>query len=331
MTEPPLALLRLLADGEFHSGEALARTLGVSRATVWNAVRALETEDLELHKVPGRGYRLAEPLTLLDTHVVERSVGACASRLTIEVADVVDSTNSVLLAKAAAGALSGSVVAAERQVSGRGRMGRAWQAGLGRSLTFSMLRRFNRGAAELGGLSLAVGIAVVRAMHALGAVETALKWPNDVLWRDRKVAGILIEMQGDALGPSAVVIGVGVNIRLSETMRARIDQAAADLELACARELDRNLVLGLLLAHLVEVLDAFDRHGFAPLRGEWQRHDAYRGQAITVTLPTGRTEHGSSAGVAEDGALLFETGGFVRALHSAEISVRARARERSGA
>ena len=325
MTDISLPLLRLLSDGAFHSGEALARALGVSRGTVWNAVRGLEAADLELHKVHGRGYRLAQSLSLLDAREIERCAGPAAERLRIDVLDTVDSTNTLMMARANAGGRSGDVIAAECQHSGRGRMGRSWQAGLGRSLTFSMLWRFQRGAAELAGLSLAVGIAVLHALDALGAREIALKWPNDVLWRDRKLAGMLIEMHGDALGPSAVVIGIGLNVRLSETLRSRIDQPCADLESACGRELDRNAVLGALLSHLVSVLDQFEASGFAPLRDEWERHHAYQGRSVAVLLPMGRSEHGVCRGVANDGALLFETSAGVRSLHSGEISVRTNA------
>jgi len=289
MTGVSLPLLRLLSDGEFHSGEALARTLGVSRATVWNAVRALEAADLELHKVHGRGYRLSQALSLLDSREILRAAGAAAARVRVEVVDTVDSTNTLMVARASAGAPKGEVVVAECQLRGRGRMGRAWQAGLGRSLTFSLLWRFDRGAAELAGLSLAVGIGVVRALNAIGAREIALKWPNDVLWKDRKLAGMLIEMHGDALGPSAVVIGVGLNVRLSTTLRSRIDQPCADLESACGRELDRNAVLGTLVSQLVGVLDGFQAGGFASMREEWERHHAYQGRTVTVTLPTIRS------------------------------------------
>jgi BirA family biotin operon repressor/biotin-[acetyl-CoA-carboxylase] ligase len=325
MTELCLALLRLLRDGEFHSGEALARALGVSRGTVWNAVRALEASDLELHKVHGRGYRLAQPLSLLDAREVERCAGPGVARLAIEIVDAVGSTNSVMMARAAAGASSGSVIAAESQSGGRGRMGRAWQAGLGRSLTFSLLWRFGKGAAELAGLSLAAGVGVLRALNALGAREVGLKWPNDVVWRDRKIAGILIEMHGDALGPSAVVVGIGLNIRLSQPMRDRIDQPACDLETVCGQRLDRNAVLGLLLAHLGAVLEQFESDGFASLRREWEGYHAHQGRPIVVKLPNGRSESGTARGIAEDGALIFESGGTTRALHSGEISVRAAA------
>lgn len=323
MNDLSFKLARLLADGSFHSGAVLAREFGVSRGTIWNAVRALERADLEVYKVRGRGYKLPIPVSLLDVRKVERRAQACASRLAIEVIETAGSTNTLLMERARAGTRSGTVVAAEWQHDGRGRMGRPWHSGLGRALTFSILWRFAQGAGAMGGLSLAVGVALVRAIRALGAGDTVLRWPNDVLWQGRKLAGILIEMQGDALGPSAVVIGIGINVRLSGAMLARIDQPAADLETACGRTLDRSDVLGTLLDALVGVLDGFSDGGFAPLRGEWERYHGSQGQPVTVTFTAGKTEQGEALGAANDGALLFKTGDLVRALHSGEVSVRA--------
>jgi BirA family biotin operon repressor/biotin-[acetyl-CoA-carboxylase] ligase len=333
-------LLRLIADGEFHSGAALARELGVSRGTIWNAVRAIEAADLGVYKVPGRGYKLAETVSLLDPARIAAAAGNASARLNVEVLDVVDSTNTLLMGRAQHGAPSGAVLAAEWQHGGRGRMGRAWQSGVGRALTFSLLWRFAQGAGALAGLSLAAGVGVIRALHAAGLAEVQLKWPNDILWRGCKLGGLLIEMHGDALGPSAVVIGIGMNVRLSDAMRSRIDQPAADLESALNRALDRSDVLGKTLAALVGVLDDFAARGFPPLREEWERHHAYQDARISVKLPGGTTEEGVARGVGEDGALLFQCGKAVRRLHSGEVSVRSaeraaapavRNRTRSGA
>ncbi len=315
-------VLGLLADGEFHSGEALARRLAVSRASVWNAVRALETMQLEVYKVHGRGYRLAQPVSLLDRMRIEQHLGTNAGRFTLDIRDAVDSTNTLLLECAARGASSGTVLAAEWQGGGRGRLGRPWHAGLGGALTFSLLWRFAQGATALSGLSLAVGVALARALEDGGARGVALKWPNDVLWRNGKLAGILTELQGDALGPTAAVIGVGLNVRLSDATRARIGQAAADLETACGTAPDRNALLACLLVELARVLDAFARQGFAPLRAEWQRLHAHQGRRVTLLLPGGAHQRGRACGVAEDGAFLLETQAGVKRYHSGEISLR---------
>jgi len=316
------SVLRHLADGEFHSGEALARSLDVSRASVWNAIRDLEAMRLEVYKVHGRGYRLPYPVTLLDRAAVERHLGTNAGRFTLDIRDTVDSTNTWLLERAAAGAPGGMVLAAEWQSGGRGRLGRAWHAGVGEALTFSLLWRCARGAGALSGLTLAVGVALARALESAGAGGVALKWPNDILWRGAKLAGVLTELQGDALGPTAVVIGVGINVRLSEATRARIGQVATDLETACGVAPDRNRLLAGVLIGLDRVLEAFGRAGFASLRDEWQRRHAQQGRRVTLTLPDGTRRSGRARGVAEDGALLLETRSGTQRFHSGEVSLR---------
>ncbi|HSC96268.1 MAG TPA: biotin--[acetyl-CoA-carboxylase] ligase [Burkholderiales bacterium] len=324
----PLAagVLARLADGGFHSGEALARSLESSRASVWNAVRELEATGIEIYKVHGRGYRLPYPVTLLDRAAIERHLAAHAGRFTIEVLNTVDSTNTAALQRAADGAPNGTVIAAEWQSGGRGRLGRTWHAGVGEALTFSLLWRSARGAGALSGLTLAVGVALARALGSAGAESVALKWPNDVLWRKGKLAGVLTELQGDALGPTAVVVGVGVNVRLSEATRVRIGQAAADLETACGTAPDRNRLLAGVLIELDRVLEAFDRDGFAAVREEWQRHHAQQDRRVTLTLADGKRRSGRARGVAEDGAFLLETPSGVQRFHSGEISLRSPAR-----
>jgi BirA family biotin operon repressor/biotin-[acetyl-CoA-carboxylase] ligase len=315
-------VLARLADGGFHSGEALARSLEVSRASVWNAVRDLEATGVEVYKVHGRGYRLPYPVSLLDRAAVERYLGGNAGRFGLDIRDAVDSTNSVLIERAANGAPGGTVLAAEWQSGGRGRLGRAWHAGVGEALTFSLLWRSARGAAALSGLTLAAGVAVARALESIGAKGVALKWPNDVLWQGGKLAGVLTELQGDALGPTAVVIGIGINVRLSDATRSRIGQAAADLEAACGSAPDRNRLLAGALSELGVVLDAFGRGGFAPLRPEWQRRHAHQDKRVTLTLPDGARRSGHARGVADDGALLLETASGTQRFLSGEISLR---------
>lgn len=318
-------VLRHLSNGEFHSGERLARTLAVSRASVWHAVREIESAGLDVYRVRGRGYRLAQSVSLLDARDVARHYGPGAARLSLEIVDSVDSTNAVLMRKAQAGAASATVIAAEAQLAGRGRQGRVWHSGLADSLTFSLLWRFTQGAGFLAGLSLAVGVALTRAFHKLGARGVGLKWPNDVLCEGRKLAGILIEMQGDALGPSVAVIGIGINVRLSQAVRCRIDQQAADLESAIGSALDRNAVLAGTLRELIDALDTFTNHGFRALKAEWERRHVLQGRPVTVVLPGAKRETGTARGVADDGALIVETAQGTRRYHSGDVTVRATA------
>jgi len=314
-------LLRLMADGEFHSGEELARRLRVSRSTVWKALQAVDGWGVTLFKVNGRGYRLVTQVDWLDGERVRQHMGEAAAGVRVEIVDMIDSTNTLLLHRALTGEPGGLAVAAEVQTQGRGRRGRVWHAGLGGGLTFSLLWRFERGVGALGGLSLAVSVALLRSLRELGADEIGLKWPNDLLWRHQKLAGILIELEGDAMGPSVAVIGIGLNVALPAEVRNRIDQAVCDLT-GMGVDVERSRLLGRILAHLVHVLGVFDVHGFAPLRLEWERAHALAGRELMVSLPDGSSETGVAASVCDDGALLLETPAGMRRLYSGEVSVR---------
>jgi BirA family biotin operon repressor/biotin-[acetyl-CoA-carboxylase] ligase len=326
MPTPPLSpltfrTLRLLAGGDFLSGEELARRLGVSRTTVWKALQGLDDWGVTLFRVHGRGYRLVTEIDWLDVQQINRHLGSHQETLQVHVVDSVDSTNRLLLAEAAAGAPSGLAVAAELQTRGRGRRGRGWHTGLGDALTFSLLWRFPQGTGELHGLSLAVSVALLRALRALGAPEVMVKWPNDVFWHQQKLAGVLVEVQGSVGGPTAAVIGIGLNVRLDETVRDRIDQPAADLRSAGV-PLHRNRILGRVLAHLADTLAGFAQHGFAPLKSEWESCHLLASQPVWVTLPSGEAVGGVVAGVDDDGALLVQTPSGLRRFHSGDVSLR---------
>jgi BirA family biotin operon repressor/biotin-[acetyl-CoA-carboxylase] ligase len=314
-------LLRLLGDGDFRSGEQLARTLGVSRTTVWKALQGLEEWGVTLFKVHGRGYRLVTPIDWLEARQINRHLGPHREALQVHIVDVVESTNSLLLAEAAAGAPSGLTVAAELQTHGRGRRGRGWHSGLGDALTFSLLWRFERSVGALHGLSLAVSVALVRALRAAGVAEAMVKWPNDVLWRQRKLAGALIEVQGGAAGPTAAVIGVGLNVRMDEAARGRIDQPVADLASAGV-PLHRNRILGQMLAELAAVLGAFEARGFAALKDEWESYHALAGEPVWIVQSGEEPLGGVVAGVGDDGMLLLQTASGLRRFQSGEVSLR---------
>lgn len=323
-------VLQHLAAGEFRSGEMLAEALGVSRGTIWHAVRELEQGGLQVYRVKGRGYRLDKPLSLIDTKAVMRQPGMAKLGLTLNLLSAVDSTNTIAVQRARTGAPGRSVIVAEWQTAGRGRHGRAWHGGIAGGLTFSMLWRFTQGAAELSGLSLAVGVGLMRAIRQLGMPDVALKWPNDLVWQSRKLAGILIEMHGDALGPTSAVIGIGINVRISDAMRRLIDQPVGDLETACGHVMDRSVLLATVLQQLVPMMETFERHGFAPFREEWERYHAWHNRRVTISLPDGRRERGVARGIDDAGALLVAQTCGIRRYHNGEVSLHLVARRGAG-
>lgn len=313
------ALLRRLADGEYHSGEVLGRQLGVTRTTVYNALHDVGNFGLTLYSVRGRGYRLARPLQWLDAEMIRAKLGPARDGLHIEILDHAPSSNALLLQH---GAPSGTVLAVEWQSAGRGRLGRTWHSALGDALTFSLLWRFESGLAALSGLSLAVGVGMMRALHELGVPGAGLKWPNDVLLNKGKLAGILLEAQGDMLGPSAVVIGIGLNLNVPEALRERIDQPVSDLSSLETPVPERNLVLAVSLKHLVAVLRTFAVHGFAPLRAEWESHHVHQNQPVKMLLTDGSQIAGTALGVTDDGALRLGTERGEQVFNAGEVSLR---------
>ncbi len=317
-----LHVLRALSNVEYRSGEALAHAFGVSRGTIHNALSGLEGLGVLVSRSRGLGYRLHDATCWLDGARIRDAAGDAAATIAVSVEASCESTNTVLLDRARAGAASGTVVAAELQTQGRGRRGRSWESALGAAITFSMLWRFERGVAALSGMSLAVGVAIVRALRGLGGQAVMLKWPNDIVLANGKLGGILIEVEGDALGPSTAVIGVGLNVRLSTALKSRIDQAAVDLVDAGIGTLDRNAILGVLLRELCGTLVAFERDGFAGFRPEWQSYHAHQDRPVALLRSDGVTETGIARGVYDDGALLLESGDTVRRCLAGDVSLR---------
>ena len=325
MSNLTFPILNLLADGQFHSGEVLAQRFKVSRATVWNAVKHAESLGVEVFSVRGRGYKLPQAIDLLNKNIILNAIGEQRAWFNLQILDEVASTNTYLMQQK--GIAHATCVAAHIQTKGKGRRGRSWISQLGASLTFSLIWRFSCGAAGLSGLSLAVGVALIRAFNSLGVNNVQLKWPNDVLVFDeikhgKKLAGILIELQGDLEGPSAAVIGVGINLNLPKSVLQSIDQPAIDLAHANAEKINQSKLLGTILKHLADVLSSFESRGFIGLQTEWLSHHAYQNKQVKMLLPNGTEQIGIVKNVADDGILLVETALGLQRFSAGEISLR---------
>ena len=315
-------LLNILADGEFHSGEVLAERLGVSRASVFNALASVAEYGVVLQRIRGRGYRLARPWQRLERDEVLRWLGEDAAQFDIGILPQTASSNTLLLQRAGPGGANGvpggSVLAVELQAAGRGRMGRVWHSGLGNTLTFSLLWRFDCGLNALSGLSLATGVAIMRALNRLDAQGVQLKWPNDILTGQGKLGGVLIEAQGDMLGPSAVVIGIGLNCFLPEHLAGRIDQPASALDEVCRDMPTRNQLLAAVLQELAGALRQFAQDGFAAFGDEWERYHIHQNQPIHLRMADGSVVSGIARGVSDSGELRLETAQGIRQFNSGE-------------
>jgi BirA family transcriptional regulator, biotin operon repressor / biotin---[acetyl-CoA-carboxylase] ligase len=313
------ALLRMLADGRFCPGRELAMAAGGSRRALVHQVREIEALGLKIHSVPGQGYRLSEPIDLLRRDELLERLSRLPWRFHLELLEACESTNSRLLSRTLEGAPTASVVACESQTAGRGRRGNEWLAPIGGSLAFSLLWRFQQGAAALSGLSLAVAVGAARALEALGVAGVAVKWPNDLLLNGRKLGGILIEMSAGVSGPSAAVIGVGLNVKLPASFMQRLP-AATDLR--DYPPISRTVLLAALLQGIASVLQVFSDAGFVVFRDEWQARHAWQGCRVALHLSDTRVAEGEALGVADDGALLLRSETGVQRFHSGELSLR---------
>jgi BirA family biotin operon repressor/biotin-[acetyl-CoA-carboxylase] ligase len=232
----------------------------------------------------------------------------------LECIAAIDSTNAELLRRGAAQP-DHAVLIADAQTHGRGRRGREWRSPPGANLYLSLFRCLRTAPRALGGLSLAVGIVAAEALHALGAHEVRLKWPNDLLARGRKLGGVLVE-----LAPEAAVIGIGINLAMPPAHGAAIEQPWIDLQ-TLGMQPTRAQVAAAVLSRLLPALDAFERDGLAPFRARWDALDAFAGAALR--LQSGHEFiDGTSLGLADDGGLRVACAQGERVFHSADVSLR---------
>ncbi len=328
-------IIGLLADGQPHSGEAIAAAVGISRTAVWKILHQLDRElGLGIESVRGQGYRLPAPIERLSSEAIHATLNASARQRigVLEILDEIDSTNAYLLERGRRGRAqiedagarlhSAEVCLAERQRAGRGRLGRHWVSPFGRNIYLSILWRYPLAPAQLGGLSLACGVAVARALEALGVEGLGLKWPNDLHWQRRKLAGLLLEVAGEAQGPSLVVVGVGLNLRLLATEATAIDQPWVDLSEVCANRVPgRNRLAAALIEYLTATLSRYAEAGLAPFLEDWRRRDAYQGER--VTLLSGECQiQGVLLGIDDQGCLLLEGPHGRQCFAAGEVSLR---------
>ncbi len=316
-------LLAALADGDTVSGSLLAERAGVTRAAIWKQIEALRSRGMPVESRGTAGYCLPWPVQLLAQPTIQENLSSSVrQRLgALELHWEIDSTSSEIQRRLAT-LPDLSLVMAETQSAGRGRRGRTWLSPPGLNVYLSCLKRFDGGFAALSGLSLAVGVIVMRTLSALGITGAGLKWPNDVLSDDGKLAGILVELSGEYQGPCAAIIGVGLNVRLTPALREQAGQPVNDLaSLAGAAVPDRNVVAAALITALVDGLGQFEREGFTAFVEEYTRHDLLRGKTLRVQGALGELD-GVGAGVDVRGALLLKTLTELRAIDSADVTVR---------
>lgn len=318
-------LLQRLANGEALSGEALAEQLGVTRAAIWKQIAALRALGLPIEARTGSGYRLPWAIELLDAQAITTALPAASpgpAQAPVHVHWELDSTQNELT-RTMADVPDLTAVLAETQSAGRGRRGRGWQCPPGMGIMLSIVKRFESGPAALTGLSIAMGVCAAQAIQSLAtAPDLRLKWPNDLVAGGEKLAGILIEVDGEYDGPCIAHVGLGLNLRLRPELRAQLDQPATDLASQCGGLLpDRNQLAARLIAQLRAGLLRFEREGLAAFADDFSRLDCLLDQPLTLHGAQG-AQHGKGRGIDASGALRVEINGQTVAVYSDKVSVR---------
>ena len=313
-------ILSLLADGDCHSGSEIGQRIGVSRAAVWKQLQKLVDIGLDLESVKGKGYRLVGGFEALNREVIYGFLNSTAQKSLseLEVFSNIESTNIHAMNRVSEGGAKGYACLTEYQSSGKGRRGRQWVSPFGHNVYLSLVWEFDGGVSQLEGLSLAVGVAIAQSLQEVGLDQIGLKWPNDILLEQKKLGGILLEIQGDPSGVCQVVIGVGINVRMKAD--AAIDQPWASIA-DCLPDVSRNELTGSLLNNLVAMLLVYEDAGFAKFQSSWERLDAFRGEKVEIVSGLSRVG-GVASGVYSNGALRLIVDGIDRPIYGGEVSLR---------
>jgi BirA family transcriptional regulator, biotin operon repressor / biotin---[acetyl-CoA-carboxylase] ligase len=318
-----LAILNALNQGGFISGQTLGEQLGISRAAISKHIQSLQEMGLDIFKVTGKGYSLNNQVGMLNQVSIEQHYQALgANTAQVEVHPIIDSTNSELMRRIQSSTelASGTVVVAEMQHAGRGRRGRTWQSPFGANLYYSYFWRLDDGLQAAMGVSIAVGLAIYDVIKALYAIEVELKWPNDIYINKQKLAGVLVELDGQPQGPCQLVIGVGINLQMPENASQQIEQAWTDLH-QHTEQLDKNQLVAALTYYLEQRLEQYRENGLQQMYQQWNALNAFAGEC--VELNTGhRSWRGICEGIDPQGGIRIRQDGNVKSYYGGEISLR---------
>jgi BirA family biotin operon repressor/biotin-[acetyl-CoA-carboxylase] ligase len=313
-------LIRLLSDGEFHSGQELGEILAMTRGGIWKAMQQLSPLGIEVERVKGKGYRIPRGIELLQFEKIYSHIPETISKqINLQIFDELDSTNQYLVNHQSQ-LPSGTIVFAEHQTQGRGRRQKKWLSPFGANLYCSILYHVDKDPSELNGLSLATGVAVTHTLENYGIPNVQLKWPNDILWQNKKISGILIEMSAETNSRSQVIIGIGLNVSMPSN--SDIDQEWIDVATITGQKPERNRLAAYLIIEVVEMLQRFQQKGLSNFIQHWKMLDAYFDKAVTLQTPT-QQFNGIAKGINQRGEfILLEDNNKERHFMHGEVSLR---------
>ncbi|MCF7822134.1 MAG: biotin--[acetyl-CoA-carboxylase] ligase [Mariprofundaceae bacterium] len=311
-------LARLAGSSLPVSGDVLAHELGLSRAGIWKHIQSMRKQGIRIESYTGRGYQLKSDV--LSPAMLQDQLGETLIGSECMVFDEIDSTNREAMRQAEAGADEGLVIIANRQTSGRGRLGRSWYTAEHDSLALSILLRPDIGPEKVAQLSLLTAVALFRALSEF-VPGLGIKWPNDIMYNGAKIAGILTEMRGEPGQVHAVVIGIGINVRRpAGGWPEEITRKVSDLSTASGRDLSRLDTALAIIRAMERGYREYSTSGFAPIREAWWRAHAASGQRVRAHGSNGYVE-GIAEALDNDGALLLRTGGKLQRFIAGDIEL----------
>ncbi|OGP71885.1 MAG: biotin--[acetyl-CoA-carboxylase] ligase [Deltaproteobacteria bacterium RBG_16_50_11] len=308
MDEAILQLLRERSSG-FLSGEEISRRLKVTRTAIWKRVERLRSLGYEIKAIPRAGYRLIRSPDLLIPSEVNPLLETKWIGKTIHFFETIDSTNAKAYELALRGAREGEVVIAESQKKGKGRLGRQWFSPPFSNLYLSVILRPKIPPHQASLITLMAAVATAEAIGKFSGLAPRIKWPNDVLLNDRKVAGLLNEIHSEADRIHFVILGIGVNLNMDESMVSKeIRSRATSLKKEMGQTISRKDFLRTLLGELETWYEAFSDEGGTIILKAWRDRAQIQGKQVNVTS-FGETLRGVAIDVDSDGALILETEG----------------------
>jgi len=319
-------LLAFLSDGQFHSGEQLGKALGLTRSAIWKLTKQLTEWDLKIESITNKGYCLPGGVSLLEkAKILPYLTLKQQDALELEVLDSIPSTNDYLLnLTISPHMLSKKVFAclAEKQTQGKGRRGRNWVSPFAKNIYLSLLWYFPQDPSELSGLSLAVAISIVETLKVFGVSQLGIKWPNDILCNNQKLAGILVEIKGEAHDACKAVIGIGLNVRMTNVDEDTINQPWTDLQTLTGKIINRNELAGLLLNKTINTLQRFQEQGLKAFLKQWQDFDLTFKKPVSILSATDSYQ-GLGYGINEHGHFLLELKpNLIKSFPSGEVTLR---------
>ncbi len=315
-------LAKLSSTTEPISGQLLADELHISRTMIWKYLKSLEEEGYEIEAIKKKGYVLKSSPDILSPERISPYLQTEQIGRTISYYPVCDSTQTIATREARADAPHGTIVIADEQIAGRGRLDRSWSSAANKGIWMSVILRPQISPQFASQYTLVAAVAVAKAIEELTDISPSIKWPNDLLIEGKKITGILTELQADMDRVHSIIIGIGINVNhTAEAFPNELQTIATSLKIAAGKDIDRAKLVSKVLHYLERYTSVYEMHGFKPIKLLWESYNCTIGTRIRATMLR-ETVEGLATAITDDGVLLVKLDdGEIRKIISADISL----------